>query len=336
MTSIKEVAEAAGVSTATVSRVLSNKPHVRPELREKVLEAVENLGYRPNLVARTLRSQRSNAIGLIVSDIRNPYFTAISRAVEDIAYDQGYQVIFCNSDEDPDKEASYLRLMRDQNIAGIIFSPTRKVSENIASVSVHSPMVIVDRTVQANGFEVDVVRIDNVDAGYRLTKHLINNGYCRIMGLFGEASTTGRERRAGFEKALQESDLPIAGSYMPPRIESGYAAAKAVLVSENPPDAILTTNSLLMAGVLQAIRELNLQIPEQVGLAGFDRTTWTDLMQPPITLIEQPTTEIGRCAAELLLQRIEDPQRPTREIILQGKLVIGGSSAPRGRMQALS
>ncbi len=329
MTGIKEVAEAAGVSTATVSRVLSNKPHVRPELREKVLEAVETLGYRPNLVARTLRSQRSNAIGLIVSDIRNPYFTAISRAVEDIAYDQGYQVVFCNSDEDPEKEASYLQLMLDQNIAGVIFSPTRTVSENIDTLRFHSPMVIVDRTVQPNGFEVDVVRIDNVDAGYRLTKHLIGNGYRKIMGLFGEASSTGRERRKGFEKALQESGLPVMGRYIPPRIGSGYETAKAVLMSENPPDAILTTNSLLMAGALQAIRELALQIPEQVGLAGFDRTTWTDLMQPPITLIEQPTTEIGRSAAELLLQRIEDPTRPSREIILQGKLVIGGSSAPR-------
>ena len=329
MASIKEVAEAAGVSTATVSRVLSNKPHVRPELREKVMKAVENLGYRPNLIARTLRSQRSNAIGLIVSDIRNPYFTAISRAVEDIAYDQGYQVVFCNSDEDPEKEASYLRLMRDQNIAGVIFSPTRQVSENIDLVSFHSPMVIVDRSVKPNGFEVDIVRIDNVDAGYRLTKHLIDNGYHKIMGLFGEASTTGRERRMGFEKALQEGNLPVMGRYIPPRIESGYEAAKAVLVNEDPPDAILTTNSMLLAGALQAIRELGLQIPEQIGLAGFDRTTWTTLMQPPITLIEQPTTEIGRSAAELLLQRIEDPTRPAREIILQGKLVIGGSSAPR-------
>ena len=329
MASIKEVAEAAGVSTATVSRVLSNKPHVRPELRDKVMEAVESLGYRPNLIARTLRSQRSNAIGLIVSDIRNPYFTAISRAVEDIAYDQGYQVVFCNSDEDPEKEASYLRLMRDQNIAGVIFSPTRQVSENIDSVRFESPMVIVDRSVKPNGFEVDIVRIDNVDAGYRLTNHLINNGYCKIIGLFGEASTTGRERRMGFEKALQEANLPVMGRYIPPRIESGYITTIEVLLGDDPPDAILTTNSLLMAGALKAIQELKLQIPEQVALVGFDRTTWSTLVQPSITLIEQPTKEIGKSAAELLLQRIEDPQRPAREIILQGKLVIGGSSAPR-------
>ncbi len=329
MTSIKEVAEAAGVSTATVSRVLSNKPHVRPELREKVLEAVEKLGYRPNLVARTLRSQRSNAIGLIVSDIRNPYFTAISRAVEDIAYDQGYQVVFCNSDEDPEKEADYLDLMRDQNIAGVIFSPTRQIAENLDAVSINFPMVVVDRTIQPTELDVDVVRIDNVDAGYRLTQHLIENGYRNILGLFGEASTTGRERCIGYSKSLQESDISVRAQFVPPRIEAGYITAIEALSSDDPPDAILTTNSLLLAGALKAIQELEMKIPDEVGLVGFDRTTWSTLVQPAITLIEQPTTEIGRSAAELLLKRIADPKRPAREIILQGKLVIGGSSARR-------
>jgi len=329
MTSIKDVAEAAGVSTATVSRVLSNKPHVRPELREKVMKAVDRLQYRPNLVARTLRSQRSSAIGLIVSDIRNPYFTSVSRAVEDIAYEQGYQVVFCNSDEDPDKEASYLRLMSDQNIAGVIFSPTRQASSNLDVVNVDFPMVIVDRTIKTTETAIDVVRIDNVDAGYRLTQHLIDNGYRNILGLFGEASSTGRERQIGYKEALKGNSLPVRAQFIPPRIESAYIAAIEILLSDDPPDAILTTNSLLMAGALKGIQELKLRIPDQVGLVGFDRTTWSTLVQPPITLIEQPTTEIGRSATELLLQRIEDPQRPAREVILQGQLVIGGSSAAR-------
>lgn len=326
MTSIKDVAEAAGVSTATVSRVLSKKPHVRPELREKVMRAVEELGYRPNLVARSLRSQRSNAIGLIVSDIRNPYFTSISRAVEDTAYEQEYNVIFCNTDENPEKEALYLRLMRDQNVAGLILSPTRQVSTDLSALHFDAPIVIVDRTIHPVDFEVDVVRIDNVGAGYRLTQHLVDKGYRQIAGLFGEVSTTGRERRKGFEDALQGSDLPVRARFVPPRIESGHDAARAFLLGENPPDAILATNSLLAAGALSAIQELGLRIPEQVALVGFDRTTWSTLVQPTLTLIEQPTYEIGKTATELLLQRIEDPKRPAREIILQGKLVIGGSS----------
>src|SRR5579863_916275 len=125
MVSIKEVAEAAGVSTATVSRVLSNGLHVRPEVRERVLAEVERLGYRPNLVARSLRSQQSTTIGLIVSDIRNPFFTSMSRAVEDTAYEQGYSIMLCNTDENPEKEAIYLNLMQDTGVAGVIISPTR-------------------------------------------------------------------------------------------------------------------------------------------------------------------------------------------------------------------
>ncbi len=128
MASIKDVAKAAGVSTATVSRVLSNGEHVRPEVRKRVMAAVEQLAYRPNLLARSLRSQQTTTIGLIVSDIRNPFFTSISRAVEDTAYEQGYSLFLCNTDENPEKEAIYLNLMRDENVAGVIFSPTRQTA----------------------------------------------------------------------------------------------------------------------------------------------------------------------------------------------------------------
>ena len=329
MASIKEVAEAAGVSTATVSRVLSNKPYVRSEMRDRVMRAVEELGYRPNLIARSLRSQRSSSIGLIVSDIRNPYFTSVSRAVEDTAYEQGYSVIFCNTDENPDKEALYLHLMRDQNVAGVIFSPTRQASADLNAFNIDFPIVVVDRSIEPCDFPVDVIRIDNVDAAYRLTEHLIANGYRRIAGLFGEASTTGRERRIGYEKALQEHGLSPLANYVPPRIEAGAEAARALLKSDSPPDAFLTTNSLLMAGALVAIRDLDLRVPDQVGLVGFDKTTWSTLVQPSITLIDQPTYQIGRTATELLLERIQNPDCPSREVILDGKLVLGGSSAAR-------
>src|SRR5437764_8658727 len=190
MVSIKEVAEAAGVSTATVSRVLSNGLHVRPEVRARVMAAVEQLGYRPNLVARNLRSQQSNMIGLIVSDIRNPFFTSISRAVEDTAYEQGFSVFLCNMDENPEKERTYLNLMQDANVAGIIFSPTRQTIAHFSTAHLAFPMVVIDRSVP--GGDVDTVLLDNGDAGYRLTTHLIENGYRRIAALCGEMSTTGR------------------------------------------------------------------------------------------------------------------------------------------------
>ena len=148
MVSIKDVAEAAGVSTATVSRVLSNGLHVRPEVRERVMATVERLGYRPNLVARSLRSQQSSTIGLIVSDISNPFFTAISRAVEDTAYQQGFSVLLCNTDENPEKEAIYLNLMRDTAVAGAIMSPTRQTIANFADSNFPFPIVVVDRSIR--------------------------------------------------------------------------------------------------------------------------------------------------------------------------------------------
>src|SRR5262245_3545917 len=224
MASIKEVAEAAGVSTATVSRVLTNQPHVKPALRERVLAAVAKLDYRPNLVARSLRSQHSSTIGLIVSDIRNPFFTAISRAVEDTAHAQGYSVIVCNADENPQKEALYLRVMRDQQVAGVIFSPTSQALTNFATLKIGVPTVLVDRSLK-NG-AVDTVVLDNTAAGYELTRHLIGQGYRRIGALF-ETSTTGRDRRRGFEEALAEHGLAPAGNPrkpVQPRIEAGYIA----------------------------------------------------------------------------------------------------------------
>ncbi|MFL5658007.1 MAG: LacI family DNA-binding transcriptional regulator [Ktedonobacteraceae bacterium] len=330
MVSIKEVAEAARVSTATVSRVLSNGLHVRPEVRARVMAAVEQLGYRPNLVARSLRSQQSNTLGLIVSDIRNPFFTSISRAVEDVAYEQGFSVFLCNTDENPEKEAIYLHLMRDEGVAGVIFSPTRQAVTTFSASNLNFPTVVIDRSIP-NG-DVDVVLLDNVDAAYRLTAHLIENGYRRIAALCGETSTTGQERRLGYEKALRAqglSPVPELVKYVQPKIEAGYATALKMLDAASPPEAILTTNSLLGAGALQAIRERDLTVPDDLALVTFDETTWASLVQPPITLIAQPTHEIGKTATELLLQRIADPTRPTRQVILKGQLLVRESSTPR-------
>ena len=330
MVSIKEVAEAAGVSTATVSRVLSNGLHVRPEVRARVMATVERLGYRPNLVARSLRSQQSNTLGLIVSDIRNPFFTSISRAVEDVAYEQAFSVFLCNTDENPEKEAIYLNLMRDEGVAGVIFSPTRQTAATFSASNLSFPTVVVDRSIPKG--DVDVVLLDNVDAAYRLTTHLIENGYRRIAALCGEMSTTGQERRLGYEKALRAHGLSPAAElvkYVQPKIEAGYAAALKMLDSAPPPDAVFTTNSLLGAGTLQAIRERDLTVPDDIALVTFDETTWASLVQPPITLIAQPTYEIGKTATELLLQRVADPTRPTRQVILKGQLLVRGSSTPR-------
>jgi LacI family fructose operon transcriptional repressor len=328
MTRIKDVAAEAGVSTATVSRVLSEKPHVTKEIRARVMAAVEKLNYRPNLVARSLRSQQSNTVGLIVSDVRNPFFTDVSRAVEDSAYNLGYGVLLCNTDESPEKEKIYLQEMHDKRVAGLIFSPTRQTAERLSQLQIDLPMVVIDRTVK--DADVDSIVIGNEEAAHRLANHLVENGYRRIAGVFGEFSTTGLERRAGLVQALREHGLqPTLSIVTQPKIEAGYTATTKLLNSTPTPDAIFASNSLLAAGALQAISEANLKIPEDIALVCFDDSPWTKLVKPAITVIAQPTDEIGQLAMDLLRQRIENPERTSRKITLKGMLTIRGSSAPR-------
>lgn len=328
MPSIKDVAQTAGVSTATVSRVLADSSRVKEETRKRVLDAVEQLNYRPNLVARSLRAQKSTRIGLVVSDIRNPFFTAISRAVEDSAYAQGYSVLMCNTDENPEKEELYLNVMHDENVAGIIFSPTQQFSARLSSFKSKIPFVIIDRAVSAQ--HTDMVLLDNVAAAYELTNHLIENGYRKLAGLFGNASTTGKERNKGFRKALSDHQLePVAEHYISPRIQPGYESTLALLDQAQRPDALFTSNSLLTAGAFQAVRDRKLRVPQDMALVGFDETTWGALVDPPITLIAQPTEEIGRTATELLFQRIAEPTRSPKTVILKGTLMARGSSAKR-------
>ncbi len=324
MVKIKDVADAAGVSTATVSRVLANKPHVRQEVKARVMKVVKKLNYRPNRVARSLRSQKSTIIGLIVSDIENPFFQQVGRAVEDAAHERGYSVMLCNNDEDPDKEQRYLNLIRDENLAGIILSPTRQTADSFSATSeLNIPMVVIDRRV--SDAEVDNILIDNVQAAHTITTHLIEHGYRRIGAIFGIGSTTGRERREGFVQALKAYDLQPSTDlvkYANPREDDGFNTTLKMLQLPEPPEAILTSNSLLAAGALRALRESKKAIPEEVAFASFDETTWAKLVVPALTVIKQPTYEIGRTATELLIKRIQDPTRSTREVTLKSKLIV--------------
>ncbi len=328
MASIKQVAAAAGVSTATVSRVLANKNNVSSEARARVDAAIAQLGYRPNLVARSLRSQRSSTIGLLVADIRNPFFTAVGRAVEDAAYARGFRVVMCNTDEDPEKESLYLALMRDENIAGVIVSPAPYDTPRPADWGLGLPLVMIDRQPPIAG--LDSVVLDNVAAAATLTTHLIQQGYRRIAGLFGAIGSTGEERRAGFLAALRDHGLePVAAEFVPPRREAGREATRALCADGRTPEAILCGNSLLTEGALLMIREHGLRIPADVALAGFDETVWQGLIEPPITVMAQPTDAIGRTATELLLDRVAQPDRAPQQVRLAGSLIARGSTSMR-------
>lgn len=324
MVKIKDVADAAGVSTATVSRVLANKPHVRAEVKKKVMAVVKELNYQPNRVAQSLRSNTSRIIALIVADIENPFFQRVSRAVDDVAQELGYNVMLCNTDEDPAKEKRCLDMLRVENIAGVILSPTKQGMENFSETyDLGIPMVMIDRHV--NNFDVDNVLIDNVASAHTIVSHLIGHGYKRIAGVFGAGSTTGQERRDGFLKALKDHNIkPVHDliKYSDPREADGFKTAMKLLQRSDRPDAIFTSNSLLASGILSAIRECKLSIPEEIAFASFDDTSWAQLLEPALTVIEQPTYEIGRTATEMLIKRIDDPSRSNREVVLKTKLII--------------
>jgi LacI family transcriptional regulator, fructose operon transcriptional repressor len=324
MVNIKDVAEAAGVSTATVSRVLADKPHVRSKVRDRVLAVIEELKFRPNRVARSLRAQKTNIIGLIVSDIQNPFFTLISRAVEDAAYAQGMSLFLCNADENPEKESMYVKLMREERVSGVILSPTNKTSNNFTEIAnYHLPIVVIDRFVR--DAEVDTVLIDNVKSTYKIISHLIGHGLKRIGAIFGSNSTTGEERYEGYVKALEDHGLKPSAElsfFVEAREPEGYRAAQELLKSPVRPDAVFAGNGLLSSGALRALRESALKIPEEIAFAAFDETPWSTLVDPSITVIEQPTYDIGRTAVELLVKRIKDPSYSTRKVTLNGKLIV--------------
>jgi LacI family fructose operon transcriptional repressor len=329
MPNIKEVALKAGVSVATVSRVLSNKQNVRPEVREHVQKVMRELGYRPSRIAGNMRSQSSNVIGLMISDIRNPFFTAIARAIEDLANAHDMSVFLCNTDENPEKEQVYLKTLLEERVAGIILSPTQE-SASAFDFLIESgvPCVTIDRRVE--GLEVDSVLSDNVQASYGLTQHLLHAGFRRIAAIIGlKNSTTGHERSIGFHSALKDFGLKAEErffAYAYPRESEAEAIVDEWLRSETVPDAILTGNSRLTIGVLNAVQNAGLLIPKDIGLAGFDETPWMRHAASGITVISQPTYEMGKTAAELLFQRIIDPDRPQREVILKGTLLERGSS----------
>jgi LacI family fructose operon transcriptional repressor len=323
---IKDVARAAGVSPATVSRTLGNGP-VSAEVRAKVIEAVRSTGYRPNLSARRLRSQDSQTIGLIVADISNPFFTAVARAVEDAAYQAGLRVILCNTDENPEKEAMYLNLMEEERVTGVIFAPTRVTVERLATEKPKFPIVLIDRAGNA-GWE-DAVVLDNRAAATMLVEHMVAQGYRRIAGIFGNASTTGIERCEGFSSAMTRLGLAPDVRFVPPSAAASAALLADWLRSPERPEAVMASNGLLLMGVVRAVREAGIRMPEDLAVAGFDNESWTDLVAPGITVVEQPVTAIGQASVKMLLERLQTPGAPGRKLVLRGQCVMRGSTAAR-------
>lgn len=333
MASIQDVAKRAGVSIATVSRVLNGTAPVSAEVATRVHAAIQALEYRPSRAARTLRANRSATIGLLISDIQNPFFTALVRAIEDVAQRNGHSLILCNSDEDPQKERRYIEVLCAEQIAGAIIVPTQERSRSLQLFHEQGiPVIAVDRRV--NDQDTDVVLVNNTRGAYEATTHLLDNGYRRIGLISGPVgTTTGRERRDGYRLALSEAGIPLDpalerfGNF---KEEAGHLLTADLLDQPEMPDALFVGNNLMTLGALEAINVRGLRIPEDIALAGFDDMPWAALSRLSLTAVRQPIYELGSTAALRLFQRLTHPGAFTRqEFVLAPTLITRGSSAPR-------
>jgi len=329
----QDVAQRAGVSIATVSRVLNNAPHVRPAIRRKVLRAVKALNYQPNRTAQRLRARQSKVLGLIISDIQNPFFTSVVRGIEDVASHNGYSLVLCNSDEDPEKEKVYVDVMRAEAVAGVIIASASEAQPHIDTLlDAHIPVVALDRRIKDR--RVDSVLVSNVQGAYEAVTHLIERGH-RYIGFIGLplTRTTGRERFEGYQRALRQHRLPVVRARMrisDAKQQGGYVAAQDLLERQPRLTALFVANNLTTLGALQAIHERGLRIPDDISIVGFDDMPWATLLHPPLTAVAQPTYELGRQAAELLLARLKDPHKPVAHVQLPTTLIVRGSTgAPR-------
>lgn len=333
MATIRDVAKVARVSTATVSATLNQSAYVSPQLRSRVLQAIEQVDYQPDGIARSLRRGVTETLGLVVSDITDPYTTAVVHSMEARAQHRGYTLMLCNSDEQQDKEQTYLRLLRSHRVDGVLLVPTSDgpdYAEQLRGL-LTSPFVLVDRVV--SGLRYDAVTTDGAGGTRAAVAHLLGLGHRRVGILAGPASlSTGRERLAGYFAALDaagiESD-PVLVRDADFQQEAAHRATHDLLDAPDPPTALFACNNLMAIGMMRAIAERGMRCPDDVSVACFDDADWATGFQPQMTTVAQPTEEIGSAAIDLLVGRLQGRRTlEPRHVVLSPALVVRGSCAP--------
>jgi LacI family transcriptional regulator len=332
MATIYDVARRADVSAATVSRVLNGHSSVDPHLAERVRAAVAELDYRPSALARNLRRSRTSLWAVIISDVGNPFFTSLVRGVEDVAQSSGYSVVLCNSDEDPVKEANYVSVALAEQVAGVIMSPSGQPAAAARLLDAGTPLVLIDRELP--DVRADSVLVDNERGAAEATSHLIAGGYRRIACITGPQSvSTARRRLRGYQQALVEAGGSFDGSlvrYADFRRTGGRQAMSELFHLPQPPDAVFVANNLMAVGVLECLHERGTAVPDQIGVVGFDDLPWPELVRPALTTVGQPTYELGKVAAQLLAERINDRDREPTTVVLKTELHVRATSRRQG------
>jgi LacI family transcriptional regulator len=327
MATIKDVVQAAGVSITTVSHTINHTRPVSEELRERVLRAMQQLDYRPNVLARGLRMGETKTIGLIVPDNTNPFFAEIARTIESTGFQHGYSVILCNSDGDAEKQHTYVRVLATKQVDGIIFISTGRSSGDLRYLAGDGiQVVIVDR--DAPDLAVDVVLVDNEQGGYDATRHLLDLGHRRIACIAGPPDLVPSAlRMQGYFRALAEAELEqpvdfvVGGGFV---LAGGELAAVALLGRPAPPTAIFVCNDMMAIGAIRGARACGVRVPEDLSIVGFDDIPLAVAVVPALTTIAQPTAELARLATELLLRRLQGQAADAlrERIVLPARLIV--------------
>ena len=333
MATIRDVATEAGLSTATVSRVLNNNGNVDVALAARVNEAVDRLGYRANPLGRALRRQRTPIWGFLASDIEAPFFASLLHGLEGQALLNGKLLMLCNTGEDLERERLYIQTALDYQFGGLVIAAASTTATALDVLQDEMPVVLVDR-VSATYPEIDAVLVDNHLGARLAVAHLLENGYRRVGLVAGPSDiSTAHQRRAGYCSALVDhgigvtDDLVATGDFFAP---SGYAAATTLITADQPADALFVANGQMAVGAYAAVRDLGLSIPNELGFATFDDDLWTTLVDPSITVVRQPAYELGEAAAQILLRREGGKDPEAGEVvrhILEPELIVRASSS---------
>jgi len=328
---IKEIAKLANVSTATVSKVVNHKDdNISEATRQRVLDVIEEHNYVPNRIASSMITKKTHTIGLIIPDITNPFFPEVARGVEDYANKAGYQVVLCNSDNEPRKEVAYIAMLQEQMVDGIIFTSSslrKKVSKEFIRMQI--PVITVDREIedlQTRG----KITVDNITGAYKGVCYMIERGYKKILHLSGPlTSKPSMDRLDGYKKALEENaivfDLSLfyEGNYTS---EWGYLGVKTAIHDHVDFDGIFCGNDMIAIGAIKGLKECGLRVPEDIGILGFDNIYIASVVTPNLTTISQPNYQMGYKAAEMLIHMIKYPMTPVSGVELKTELIIREST----------
>ena len=329
---IYDVAKLAGVSPATVSRVMSGSRPVSEGIRARVLEAARRFDYQPSQLARNLRRGQAATVGVLVSDIENPHFASMVRAIEAALYDRGTRVLLCNTAEDTEKQSSYLEVMASERVMGVVISPTADGDDAISHlINLGVPVVAFDRPVADP--RADAVIADNAAAIALGTQLLVDSGRRRIGFIGGgELLSTAAERLAGYRSAIESAGFEPLTAIGDFTVEGGRRAAEQLLTQSRDLDALVIANNLMTIGALQALRAGGILLPDEVGIVAFDDPPWASLLDPALTTLAQPLREMSEAVVARLFARMADRTLPPVRICFDCHLEIRQSS--RGRMKS--